>query len=110
MPLPVERIRPPSLEIIVLGDAVRSLLARLDRRHVDLSRLDRDPAVSRVTAALHCAELAAERWHHYADPLWLGSRCEAGARVLLAEFGEDHIELARELRRAGEVLRAGAMR
>lgn len=110
MPLPVERIRPPSLEIIVLADSVRHLLAMLDRRHVDLSRLDRDPAVTRLTAALHCAELAAERWHQYADPLWLGSRCEAGARVLLAELGEEHMHLARELRRAGEVLRCGVIR
>ncbi len=87
MSLPTVRHRPPTAEIDVLADAVRALLQALDRRHVDLTRLDRAPEVVRVVSAMHCAELAAESWRRFgrlrgpwrpktprSAPRWIGPR------------------------------------
>jgi citrate synthase len=98
--LPTVRHRPPAQEIDALTDAVRALLAALDRRRVDLSQLHADPAVQRVIATMTALELTAESWRRHADARWLASRMRVGEEILR----QIHPELAKDAARAIEII------
>lgn len=103
MSLPTVRHRPPAAEIDVLCDAVRALLHALDRRHVDLTRLDRAPEVVRVVGAMHCAEIAAQVWRRHGDCLFLAAQVRQAARTLAAEDPALAASLDRAAQIVGEV-------
>lgn len=100
--LPGERRRPPSVEVDAHCDAVRALLADLQARRLDLTRLDREPAVLRVVASMTMLELTCERWRQFADARYLAAQ----AGVAAEEIGFYRPALAADLRRASDVLRA----